>query len=72
MAAFYRYRQHQRLLMIIFVCKQAPVKSEEMDVQEVEEPQEPGEEQEVENEEFEVNQMMLQFTGKPMDVGIYY
>lgn len=72
MAAFYRYRQHQRLLMIIFVCKQAPVKSEEMDVPEVEEPQEPGEEQEVENEEFEVNQMMLQFTGNPMDVGIYY
>lgn len=58
--------------MIIFVCKQAPVKSEEMDTQEVEEPQEPGEEQEVENEEFEVNQMMLQFTGKSKGVGIYY
>lgn len=40
------------------VCKQAPAKSEEMDVEEVEEPQEPGEEQEVENEELEVSQIM--------------
>lgn len=29
-----------------------------MNVPEVEEPQEPGEEQEVENEEFDVSQMM--------------